>query len=132
MSVALPMLAMEAEMTIQQTTRGGRGFTLTELLVVICVVAVVVALLLPALAAAKRKHSTIGCVNNLKQIGLASRVWEGDNGDKYPMQFALTNDAVMKLVSSGNAYVLWQTMSNELATPKILACPADEQRTEAV
>src|SRR5208283_468971 len=30
------------------------------------------------------------------------------------------------------AYVLWQTMSNELVTPKILVCPDDNQRTEAV
>ena len=119
-------------MKIQRTTSRDRGFTLTELLVVICVIAVVAVLLLSGLAAAKRKGSKVGCVNNLKQVSLASRVWEGDNGDKFPMQFALTNDAVMKLVSSGNAYVLWQTMSNELATPKILACPADEQRTAAL
>ena len=132
MSVALPTLAMETEMKLQPTTRGSRALTLTELLVVICVIAVLAVLLLPVLAAAKRKHSKLDCVNNLKQIGLALRIWEGDNGDKFPMQFALTNDAVMKLVSSGNAYVLWQTMSNELATPKILACPADEQRTAAL
>ncbi len=103
-----------------------------ELVVVICTVAVVAALFLPAFATAKRKSSGIHCVNNLMAIGLASRVWEGGNGDKFPMQFALTNDAVMKLVSSGNAYVLWQTMSNELSTPKILACPADELRTAAL
>jgi hypothetical protein len=39
---------------------------------------------------------------------------------------------MIKLISDGNAFVLWQTMSNELATPKILACPSDEQRTAAV
>ena len=42
-------------------------------------------MLLPALAAAKRKAQRINCVNNLKQDGLAFRIWEGDNGDKYPM-----------------------------------------------
>jgi type II secretory pathway pseudopilin PulG len=132
MCLALPMLAMEMEMNTQRTTSRGGGFTLTELLVVICVVAVVAFLLLPGLAASKRKNEKINCINNLKQIGLASRIWEGDNGDKYPMQSALTNDAVMKLVSSGNAYVLWQTMSNVLGTPKSLFCPADEQRTAAL
>jgi prepilin-type N-terminal cleavage/methylation domain-containing protein/prepilin-type processing-associated H-X9-DG protein len=127
---ALPMLAMETEMKAQRTMHNGTGFTLTELLVVICVIGLLAVLLLPALAAAKRKHATIGCINNLKQIGLAFRIWEGDNGDKFPMQYAATNDALMKLVSDGNAYVLWQTMSNEL-NPKLLVCPADQQRTAA-
>ncbi len=131
MDVALPMPAMETEMKTQRTTSCGRGFTLTELLVVICMFAVVAVLLLPVLAATKHKQSTIDCINNLKQIGLASRIWEGDNGDKYPMQLVVTNNATMKLISDGNAYILWQTMSNELSTPKLLACPADKQRTAA-
>ena len=125
MSVALPMLAMEAEMTIQQTTRGGRGFTLTELLVVICLVAVVAVLLLPALAASKRKSSKIGCVQNLQQIGLAFRIWEGDNFDKYPMQVSVTNGGAMELALAGDAVGIFRTMSNELSRPKVLFCPLD-------
>jgi prepilin-type processing-associated H-X9-DG protein len=105
--------------------------TLIEVLVVIFVIVVLAAMFLPALAAAKRKHSRIDCVNNLKEIGLAFRVWEGDNGDKYPMQFAVTNSDTMKLISSGNSYVLWQTMSNELSTPKVLHCPEDAERPVA-
>jgi prepilin-type processing-associated H-X9-DG protein len=89
------------------------------------------ALLLPALAAAKRKSSRLGCVNCLHQIGGTFKVWEGDNNDKFPMQFALTNSDTMKLISSGKAYVLWQTMSNELSTPKVLRCPEDAGRTYA-
>ncbi len=109
-----------------------KGFTWVELLVVIGVLALVAALLLPALAAAKRKSARIGCVNYLKQMGIAFRMWEGDNGDKYPMQVILTNNETMKLVTHGNAFLLWQTMSNELSTPKILHCPEDKQRTNAV
>ena len=86
-------------MTTRGATNRNRGFTQVELLVVIGVLAVVAALLLPALAAAKRKHSRIGCVNYLKITGIAFRLWEGDNGDKYPMQFALTNSETMKLLA---------------------------------
>ena len=126
------MLAMETEMKTQRAACGGGGFTRMELVVVICVVvALVVVLLIPALAAAKRKGSKVNCVNNLKQICLSFRIWEGDNGDKYPMQLAVTNDAMIKLISNGNAYVLWQTMSNVLGTPKSLFCPANDQRTAA-
>jgi prepilin-type processing-associated H-X9-DG protein len=48
------------------------------------------------------------------------------------MQIALTNSETIKLISSGNAYVLWQTMSNELSTPKILHCDGDKQKTNAI
>src|SRR5208283_1925807 len=105
-------------MKTQRSTRGGRGFSLTELLVVICAVAVVAVLLLPALAASKRKSSRLGCVDNLKELALGFKMWAGDNGDKFPMQLAATNDTMMKLISNGNAYVLWQTMTNEMSTPK--------------
>jgi competence protein ComGC len=120
-------------MKIQPTARRIEAFTRTELFVVIGVFAllVIVVMLLPALAAAKRKASRINCVNCVHQINLAFKVWEGDHGDKYPMQFALTNSEMMKLIGSGKAYVLWQTMSNELSTPKVLCCPDDAERTTA-
>ncbi len=126
------MLAMETEMKTQRSTCGGRGFTKVELLVVICVVAVLVVLLVPAFVAAKNKHSRLNCVSNLKEIAVNFTVWEEDHGGKYPMQISAKDDATMRLVTDGNAYVLWQTMSNYLVTPRILACPEDKQRAETV
>jgi prepilin-type processing-associated H-X9-DG protein len=119
-------------MKIQPAGNRTEAFTRTELFVVIAVVAVLlVAMLLPALAAAKHKSSRINCINNLHQVSLGFKTWEGDNGDKFPMQFALTNSEAMKLIGSRNAWVLWQTMSNELSTPKILRCPEDTEHTMA-
>jgi type II secretory pathway pseudopilin PulG len=114
-----------------RTAKQTSGMTWIEILVVIFVIAVMAMMLLAALANAKRKSSRLSCVSNLKQIGLSFRIWEGDNGDKYPMQFALTNADTMKLIASGNAYVLWQTMSNELGSPKILVCPDDSEHSAA-
>ncbi len=64
-----------------------------------------------ALAAAKAKAESIQCINNLKQMGLAVRVWALDNNDMSPPDML--------------------SMSNELSTPKILVCPADKTREAA-
>jgi type II secretory pathway pseudopilin PulG len=105
-----------------------RALTLVEVLVVIVVVVFLVGLLFPALEAAKRKAQRIACVNNLKEIGVAFRLWEGDHGDKYPMAVSVTNGGAMEWAVPGKACLWWKTMSNETNSPKILWCPADTNR----
>jgi len=116
------------------------AFTLIELLVVIAIIAILAAMLLPALAAAKRKAQRINCVNNLKEVGLAFRVWEGDNGDQYPMSVPTSNGGAQSMVNSatttttltgGSFIYAFLVMSNELSTPKILLCTSDTTHTVA-
>jgi competence protein ComGC len=108
-----------------------QGFTLVGLIIIVAVLAILAAMLLPALASAKRKSKRINCVNNLKQDGLAFRLWEGDNGDKYPMAVSTNKNGTMEYAEDGNAFRHFQVMSNELSTPKILVCPADNRNAAA-
>lgn len=118
---------MKLRFSNQQTT----ALTKIEVVVIVAALAILAALLLPALAAAKRKSSRINCISNVKQIGIAFRIWEGDHGDKYPMSVSLTNDGAMELVATGNVAACFQMMSNELSTPRILRCSADIHRIAA-
>jgi prepilin-type N-terminal cleavage/methylation domain-containing protein len=113
------------------------AFTLIELLVVIAIIAILASMLLPALARAKQKAQRISCINNLKQVGTAYRIWENDNGDKYPQQQSQALGGCVETLGGGTtttaaiagkcAWIAYALMANEMGqSPKILMCPADD------
>jgi len=111
--------------------RLNKAFTLIELLLVIVVLAMVALLMLLYFSHRVARAPKINCANNLRQVGLAFRVWALDHNEKYPMQVSITNHGSLEFVDGGAASSHYRPLSNELYSPKLLICPADPGRKAA-
>jgi len=102
------------------------AFSLIELVVIVAIIALLAGVLVPALAQARRKAMRIRCVSHMKQIGLGFRLWSGDHANRYPMATPASEGGTLEF--SNQVSRTFQVLSNELATPLILACPNDGRR----
>lgn len=92
-------------------TRNRLGFTLIELLVVIAIIAIMAGMLLPSLGRAKEAAKRISCVNQLRQLGISTTMYAGDNGGEFPDRSA-TNRWCDRLLP------IYRSV-------KLLTCPSD-------
>jgi type II secretory pathway pseudopilin PulG len=99
----------------------------------ICLIAVLAGLALPALAKAKARAQSIVCINNLKQIGLAFRIYANDHQDRFPFNPAgkATKPAGLGEGASSDPVTVFEALANELVTPRLLICPADPRKHPA-
>lgn len=108
-----------------------QAFTLIELLVVIAIIAILAALLLPALSRAKRSAQRTSCLSNLKQQGVAWRLYLDDAGGRFPDR----RDLKGALPGGYLSWATWPTsdpragwaslvLSNFLRAAELWSCPS--------
>jgi prepilin-type processing-associated H-X9-DG protein len=111
------------------------AFSLLELLVVIATIALLASLLLPALIQVKGRAQQIKCVHQLREVGIAFHMFAHDHNSQFPMAVPTAAGGTLEFAQNGRriggdfyfGFRHFQALSNELGSPKVLVCPADNR-----
>ncbi len=104
-----------------------KAFTRLELAAVVAGAALLGAVALPLLGATRSEADHATCLNNLRQVGRALQMWGADHGNQPPWRTPQSQGGLRPNTGlfPGNAWLEYTFLSNEVVTPRILACPAD-------
>jgi len=107
------------------------GFTRTELVATLTALTFCLTVVLPALAATAPRAGQITCFNNLRLLGQATQIFASEHYDLFSWRTPEELGGTARIPRPGNVWWEFGVLSNELVTPKILACPSDAETTRA-
>src|ERR1043165_8331062 len=111
----------------QAKHRHCHAFTIIELLVVLVIVIILIGMTIPMPGHSSiEKARRIKCINNLKNVGLAFRIYANDNSGRFPWQIP-DEKSEIRINYSTDPTIYIRTITNELSIPKIVTCPADKR-----
>lgn len=118
-------------MKLSLARRSLAGLTRLDVVAVIGVVGILtfIALGLSALRGASDMAKGINCVGNLKDVGLALRIFATDHDQQWPWNVPISEGGSAR--PTQNPELLWRhflVLSNELGSPKRLWCPKDSSK----
>src|SRR6185436_1294665 len=105
------------------------GMTLIDVAIILAVGCLFIFLLLPPLANGDRRPRRSRCMANLKQMALGAVLWISDRESDLPWHVPRTRAGTLEFSASPEVFRHFAALSNEFSNPRILACPADKQRS---
>ncbi|HVV72684.1 MAG TPA: type II secretion system protein, partial [Verrucomicrobiae bacterium] len=117
---------------VRNQTNPVSAFNLIELMVVMAIIAILAGLLLPALGRAKTKAYNAACVNNLRQLGMATRVYADDSKERLPSAEILPTDPVdpqnpLPRICDVLASYIGRAAGTNTNSATVFKCPLDKK-----
>lgn len=100
-----------------------RGFTLVEILVVICIIIMLAGILFPVVLGVKKRANQAKCLAQMRQLGMAVQMYATDNDEVYPLGGYDELDVKTNKIVRHN----WQDImlaNNYIRSSEILSCPS--------
>lgn len=102
-----------------------------ELLAVGLCLSLLLAAMAPLWANSQKASEQAACASNLRQVGRAFHVWRMDHGNILPWRLPVAEGGTRAPSKPGAAWSEFASISNQLVTARVLACPSDSRKRPA-